>query len=59
VLNVRNKPGNYDQVDRATSKDLIGDMHIAALRIVNLRYHGTALLKRSECYEVPVSTIAE
>lgn len=42
VLDVRNKSGNNDKIDRAISKDLIGDMDIAALCIMNLRYHGTA-----------------
>jgi len=59
VLDVRNKAGDYDEIDRTISKDLIGDMHIAALRVANLRYHGTASSTGAELYEVLDCTIAD
>jgi hypothetical protein len=39
-LDVRDEPGNQDEIDRAIADDLRGDADVAALRVPGFRPHG-------------------
>jgi len=53
-LEMRDVAGDEDKIERAFAADLVGDVDLAALRILNVRdFHGEQCLPRSSFVQRP------